>query len=99
MVAGKVIAESTHTLLFEDEGYPPVHSIPQGRREHVAAHVNDALQLLPLQGDCSYFSIVRRHRVGIRSWDLRRTVGRCQRDQEAPGPLRGRVDDFLIPES
>jgi uncharacterized protein (DUF427 family) len=56
-VAGKVIAESTRTLLLEEKGYPGVYYIPREDTDMSLLLRTTHYSYCPYKGDCSYFSI------------------------------------------
>jgi uncharacterized protein (DUF427 family) len=56
-VAGKVIAESAHTLRLEEKGYPPVYYLPRTDANMSLLTRTTHYTYCPYKGDCTYYSI------------------------------------------
>jgi uncharacterized protein (DUF427 family) len=56
-VAGKVIAESAHTLRLEEKGYPPVYYLPRTDADMSLLTRTTHYTYCPYKGDCTYYSI------------------------------------------
>lgn len=56
-IAGKAIADSTHTLTLKEASYPPVHYIPRADVDMTALARTDHSTHCPYKGDASYFTI------------------------------------------
>jgi uncharacterized protein (DUF427 family) len=57
MVAGKIVAESTHALRLEEKGYPPVYYLPRSDADTSLCVRTEHYTYCPYKGDCSYYSI------------------------------------------
>jgi len=55
--AGKVIADSTNALRFEEKGYPPRLYIPRADADMGALTRTDHRTHCPYKGDANYFSL------------------------------------------
>lgn len=55
--AGKVIADSTHTLTLKEANYPAVHYIPRADTDMSALIPTDHHTHCPYKGDASYFTL------------------------------------------
>ena len=56
-VGGKVVAESSRTLLLQEAGYPPVYYIPREDADMSLLMRTTHYTYCPYKGDCSYYSI------------------------------------------
>jgi len=56
-VGGKVVAESSRTLLLQEAGYPPVYYIPREDANMSLLMRTTHYTYCPYKGDCSYYSI------------------------------------------
>ena len=57
MVADRVIAESSDTLLLEEKGYPPVFYLPRRDADMSLLVRTTHYTYCPYKGDCTYYSI------------------------------------------
>jgi uncharacterized protein (DUF427 family) len=57
MVADRVIAESSDTLLLEEKGYPPVYYLPRRDADMSLLVRTTHYTYCPYKGDCTYYSI------------------------------------------
>lgn len=55
--AGKVIADSMHTLTLKEANYPAVHYIPRADADMSALIPTDHHTHCPYKGDASYFTL------------------------------------------
>ena len=56
-VAGVVVAQSSHALILEEKGYPPVYYIPREDADMSQLVRTTHYSYCPYKGDCSYYSI------------------------------------------
>ena len=56
-VAGKVVADSSHALRLEEQGYPPVYYIPRTDADMSLLVRTTHYTYCPYKGDCTYYSI------------------------------------------
>jgi len=56
-VAGKIVAESKHSLRLEEKGYPPVYYLPRNDADMSLLLRTTHYTYCPYKGDCTYYSI------------------------------------------
>ena len=56
-VAGKVVADTTHALRLEEQGYPPVLYLPRTDADMSLLVRTTHYTYCPYKGDCTYYSI------------------------------------------
>ena len=56
-VAGKIVAESSRSLILQEQGYPPVYYIPRQDADMSMLVRTTHYSYCPYKGDCSYYSI------------------------------------------
>ncbi|MBR1216541.1 DUF427 domain-containing protein [Bradyrhizobium sp. U87765 SZCCT0131] len=56
-VSGKVVANSTRTLILREATYPPVLYIPRADVDMTAFERSADTTYCPYKGDCNYFSV------------------------------------------
>lgn len=56
-VSGKVVANSTRTLILREATYPPVLYIPRADVDMAALERSADTTYCPYKGDCNYFSV------------------------------------------
>jgi uncharacterized protein (DUF427 family) len=56
-VAGRIVAESTRTLLLDEKGYPPVYYLPREDADMSLLVLTTHYTYCPYKGDCTYYSI------------------------------------------
>ena len=97
MVDGKVIADSTHTLLLEEQGYPAVYYVPREDADMSLLLRTTHYTYCPYKGDCSYYSIPA---GGAKSeyavWTYEQPYQAVQEIRNHLAFYPGRVDEFSV---
>ena len=57
MVAGRIVAESTRALRFEEKGYSPVYYLPRSDADMSLLVRTGHYTHCPYKGDCTYYGI------------------------------------------